>query len=219
MTCLRSFFPKRRGLHDWTIDFSGLVRCRTCGSAATIPFEPLALKALLKYFAGGHVAAIAREGYEDRLPIPSCPDDIVVGAVAKAVADGDDMGHESPRDGVEGADPRRDSQPECRVAPSPGAGGSPGAYRRGFAGGLVGEPDQRSLIDPGPRPKTLCNGTVGSRARRNRRGGQCPLACPDGRQRTHRVHLRPSPQGDPLRSRSPARGPNLPRRPVRSPLM
>ena len=51
-------------------------------------FEPLALKALLKYFAGGHVAAIAREGYEDRLPIPSCPDDIVVGAVAKAVADG-----------------------------------------------------------------------------------------------------------------------------------
>ena len=51
-------------------------------------FEPLVVKALLKYFGGSHVAAIAREGYEDRLPIPACPDDIVVGAVAAAVADG-----------------------------------------------------------------------------------------------------------------------------------
>ena len=51
-------------------------------------FEPLSVKALLKYFAGGHVATIAREGYEDRLPIPACPDDIVLEAVAEAVADG-----------------------------------------------------------------------------------------------------------------------------------
>ncbi len=51
-------------------------------------FEPLAVHALLKYFAGGHVATIAREGYEDRLPIPACPDGIVLEAVAEAVADG-----------------------------------------------------------------------------------------------------------------------------------
>ncbi len=51
-------------------------------------FQPLALKALLEYFAGDHVATIPREGYEDRLPIPACPDDIVVEAVAEAVADG-----------------------------------------------------------------------------------------------------------------------------------
>lgn len=51
-------------------------------------FEPLAVHSLLKYFAGGHVATIARESYEDRLPIPACPDGIVVEAVAEAVADG-----------------------------------------------------------------------------------------------------------------------------------
>ena len=51
-------------------------------------FEPLAVHALLKYFAGGHVATIAREGYEDRLPIPACPDGIVLESVAEAVSDG-----------------------------------------------------------------------------------------------------------------------------------
>ena len=51
-------------------------------------FEPLAVNALLKYFAGGHVATIARDGYEDHLPIPFCPSDIVVEAVAEAVTDG-----------------------------------------------------------------------------------------------------------------------------------
>ena len=51
-------------------------------------FEPLAVDALLKYFTGGRVATITREGYEDRLPIPACPDDIVMEAVAEAVADG-----------------------------------------------------------------------------------------------------------------------------------
>ncbi|MDE0105406.1 MAG: DUF499 domain-containing protein [Bryobacterales bacterium] len=50
--------------------------------------EPLTVQALLKYFAGGHVATIARDGYEDRLPIPACPDDIVLESVARAVADG-----------------------------------------------------------------------------------------------------------------------------------
>jgi len=51
-------------------------------------FEPLTVKALLKYFAGDHVATIAREGYEDHLPVPACTSDIVLRAVAKAVADG-----------------------------------------------------------------------------------------------------------------------------------
>ncbi len=51
-------------------------------------FEPLAVKALLEYFAGDHVATIARDGYEDHLPVPACTGEIVLEAVANAVADG-----------------------------------------------------------------------------------------------------------------------------------
>ncbi len=51
-------------------------------------FEPLAVEKLIEYFAGGHVATVAREGYEDRLPIPACPRDAVLQAVTEAVEDG-----------------------------------------------------------------------------------------------------------------------------------
>ena len=51
-------------------------------------FKPLVVDVLLKYFAGGHVATVARDGYEDYLPTPACPEDIVLGAVGSAVADG-----------------------------------------------------------------------------------------------------------------------------------
>ena len=51
-------------------------------------FEPLAISALLEYFVGGHVATIPREGYEDHLPIPACSEDVLVEAVAEAVAEG-----------------------------------------------------------------------------------------------------------------------------------
>ena len=51
-------------------------------------FKPLGVETLLKYFAGGHVATILRDGYEDDLPIPACPEDIVLDAVGRAVVDG-----------------------------------------------------------------------------------------------------------------------------------
>ena len=51
-------------------------------------FKPLVVKELLKYFGGGHVATLSRDGYEDELPIPACPDDTVLDAIETAVEDG-----------------------------------------------------------------------------------------------------------------------------------
>ena len=51
-------------------------------------FQPLIIGALVQYFAGGHVATIPRDGYEDDLSIPACPEDIVLDAVRTAVTDG-----------------------------------------------------------------------------------------------------------------------------------
>ena len=48
----------------------------------------LPVDALLDYFAGGHVAKIPREGYEDIAPIPECPSDTVLDVVERAVQRG-----------------------------------------------------------------------------------------------------------------------------------
>ena len=58
------------------------------GADAEGGFEPLIVESLVKYFAGGHVATVPRDGYEDYLSIPACPDHIVLDAVGKAVEDG-----------------------------------------------------------------------------------------------------------------------------------
>ena len=50
--------------------------------------KPLVVDTLLKYFAGGHVATVPKDGYVDDLTIPSCTKEIVLGAVSKAVEDG-----------------------------------------------------------------------------------------------------------------------------------
>ncbi|MDE0626645.1 MAG: DUF499 domain-containing protein [Bryobacterales bacterium] len=51
-------------------------------------FKPLVVEALLEYFAGGHVAIVPRDGYEEDLPIPACSDGTVRDAVKRAVEDG-----------------------------------------------------------------------------------------------------------------------------------
>ena len=51
-------------------------------------FKPLVIEALVRYFAGGHVATIPRDGYEDYLSVPACPENVVLEAVGRAVEDG-----------------------------------------------------------------------------------------------------------------------------------
>ena len=50
--------------------------------------QVLPVATLLEYFAGGHVATIPREGYDDYAPIPACPADAVLEAVRRAVERG-----------------------------------------------------------------------------------------------------------------------------------
>ncbi|WP_420636577.1 hypothetical protein [Candidatus Palauibacter sp.] len=45
----------------------------------------LPVAALLEYFAGGHVATIPREGYEDQATIPACPPEAIFEAVERAI--------------------------------------------------------------------------------------------------------------------------------------
>ncbi len=51
-------------------------------------FRPLPVASVLKYFAGGHVATIPRDGYDDQIPIPACPEGVVLNAVEAGVRDG-----------------------------------------------------------------------------------------------------------------------------------
>ncbi len=51
-------------------------------------FQPLIVESLVRHFAGGHVATIPRDGYDDHLPVPACPEPIVLDAVGSAVKDG-----------------------------------------------------------------------------------------------------------------------------------
>ena len=48
----------------------------------------LSVATLLKYFAGGHVATIPKEGYEEYASIPACPRDTVLEAVHRAIEHG-----------------------------------------------------------------------------------------------------------------------------------
>ncbi len=51
-------------------------------------YRPLLIEALVNYFAGGHVATIPRDGYDDHLPVPACSESVLLDAVGKAVEDG-----------------------------------------------------------------------------------------------------------------------------------
>jgi len=48
----------------------------------------LSVATLLKYFSGGHVATISKEGYEEYASIPACPADTVLEAVGRATERG-----------------------------------------------------------------------------------------------------------------------------------
>lgn len=48
----------------------------------------LTVDQLLRYFAGGHVAKVSRDGYDDAFHIPACPQEVVYDAIREAVSAG-----------------------------------------------------------------------------------------------------------------------------------
>ena len=78
--------------------------------------DAFALKALLDYFAGGHVATIARDGYEDHLPVSACPNEVILEKVTEAVADGTLWVTNPPQAAWKEPVPAGNTEPKRRVS-------------------------------------------------------------------------------------------------------